>query len=212
MLLEKLPDARINGHPTERLPHILSISFEGIEAESIIAALDAYGICASAGAACNSKSVEPSHVLTAMRVPPQILYGTLRLSPGWENTEEQILKTVNAIDNAVNEFREFSAKGHVNTSYLLFSDTIKAYEAKLAINKRGIDCIFAAVPPQFRNPSASNSAVAIPFTGKPVSLKTLSEMSIEPVAIHDIQGIGRYIRNSQLSKKEHSFWENVTGS
>ena len=212
MLLEKLPDARINGHPTERLPHILSISFEGIEAESIIAALDAYGIYASAGAACTSKSVEPSHVLTAMCVPPQMLYGTIRLSLGWENTEEQILKTVNVINNAVSEFREFSAIGHANTSYLLFSDTLKAHEAKLAINKRGIDCIFAAVPHQFRNSSASNTAVAIPNAGKTVSLKTLSGMSIEPVAIHDVQGIGRYIRNYHLSKKEHSFWENVTGS
>jgi hypothetical protein len=212
MLLEKLPDAKINGHPTERLPHILSISFEGIEAESIIAALDAHGICASAGAACTSKSVEPSHVLTAMRIPPQMLYGTLRLSPGWENTEEQILKTVNVIDNTVNELRDFSDKGYAHTSYLLFSDTFKAYQAKLAINKAGIDCVFAVVPPQFRDPSASNTAVAIPRAGKAVSLKTLSGVSLEPVAVHDVLGIGRYIRNSHLSKKEHSFWENITGS
>jgi cysteine desulfurase len=212
MLLEKLPDARINGHPTERLPHIISISFEGVEAESIIAALDAYGICASAGAACTSKSVEPSHVLTAMRIPPEMLYGTIRLSPGWENTEEQIFKTVNSIDNAVREFREFSAKRHTNTSYLLFSDTIKAREAKLAISKRGIDCTFAAVPPHLRDTSVSNTAVAVPYAGKTSSLETLTGMSIEPLAIHDIHGIGMYIRNSQLSKKEHSFWENVSGS
>ncbi len=212
MLLDKLPDARINGHPTERLPHILSISFDGIEAESIVAALDAHGICASAGAACTSKSVEPSHVLTAMRVPPQMLYGTVRLSPGWENTEEQILKTVNVIDTAVNEFRVFSDKASADTSYLLFPDTVTAYQAKLAVSKAGIDCVFAVVPPQFRYPSASNTAVAIPRSGKAISLKTLSGISHEPVAVHDIQGIGRYSRNSHLSKKEHSFWENITGS
>jgi cysteine desulfurase len=212
MLLEKLPDAKINGHPTERLPHILSISFEGIEAESIIAALDAYGICASAGAACNSKSIEPSHVLTAMQVAPKLLYGTLRLSLGWENTEDQIFTTVNAINNIINEFREFAAKGYAETSYLLFSDINKAREAKLAINKRGIDCIFAAVPPRLRSLSASNTSAAISSENKTISLKTLSGISLEPLAIHDIQGIGRYLRNSQLSKKEHSFWEDVTGS
>jgi hypothetical protein len=141
-----------------------------------------------------------------------MLYGTIRLSIGWENTQEQILKTVNVIDSAVSEFREFYAKGNASTSYLLFSDTHKAHEAKLAINERGIDCIFAAVPHQFRDLSASNTAVAVTCSEKTVSLKTLSGMSIEPVAIHDVKGVGWYIRNSQLSKKEHSFWENVTGS
>jgi cysteine desulfurase len=212
LLLEKMPDARINGHPTERLPHILSVSFEGIEAASIIAALDASGICASAGAACNSGYVKPSHVLTAMQVPPEMLYGTIRLSPGWENTEEQMLKTAEVIHHAVNEFREFAARRYAETSYLLFPDEMKTRRAKLAINKAGIDCIFASVPPQFRHLSASNTSAAIPSEKKALSLKTLSAISLDPVAVHDIKGIGIFTRSSQLSKKEHSFWEDVTGS
>lgn len=212
LLLEKMPDARINGHPTESLPHILSVSFEGIEAVSIIAALDASGICASAGAACTSGYVKPSHVLTAMQVPPGMLYGTIRLSPGWENTEEQMLKTADAIHNAVSEFREFTSRRYAETSYLLFPDEKKARRAKLAINKAGFESIFASVPPQFRRLNASNTSVAISSEKKAVSLKTLSGISLDPLAVHDIKGVGIFTRSSQLSKKEHSFWEDVTGS
>jgi cysteine desulfurase len=212
LLLEKIPDARINGHPTERLPHILSVSFEGIEAASIIAALDASGICASAGAACTSGYVKPSHVLAAMQVPPGMLYGTIRLSPGWENTEDQMLEVSDAIHKAVSEFREFAARRYSETTYLLFSDEKKARRAKLAINKAGIDCIFASVPPQFRRLSASNTSAAIPSEKKAASLKTLSGISLEPLAVYDIKGVGIHTRSSQLSKKEHSFWEDVTES
>ncbi len=211
-LLEKMPDARVNGHPTERLPNILSVSFEGIEAGSIIAALDASGICASAGAACNSGYVKPSHVLAAMQVPPGMLYGTIRLSPGWENTEEQMLKAADVIHNTVMEFREFTARRYAETSFLLFPDEKKARRAKLAINKAGIDCIFISVPPQFRHLSASNTSAAIPSEKKSLSLKTLSDISLEPLAVHDIKGVGISTRSTRLLKKEHSFWEDVTGS
>jgi cysteine desulfurase len=212
MLMQRMPFARINGHPTERLPHILSISFEGIEAESIIAALDAYGICASAGAACNSKSIEPSHVLRAMQVHPGMLYGTIRLSLGWENTEDHMLEAADAITKAISEFKEFAARGYEETSFLLFSDTNKTGKAKLAINRADIDCIFAAVPPRFRSLLSSNTALAIPSSKKSASLKALSDASLESISFHDVKGIGKHIRYSELTKKEHSFWKDVTGS
>ena len=74
------PDARLNGHPTERLPHNLHICFPGTEGESLVAALDAVGIECSAGAACTSATWEPSHVLLAMGVPLDLAIGSLRLT------------------------------------------------------------------------------------------------------------------------------------
>jgi hypothetical protein len=147
-----------------------------------------------------------------MQVHPGMLYGTLRLSLGWENTEEQLLKTVDVISNAISEFKEFAARGYNETSFLLFSDTNKTCKAKLAINRADIDSIFAAVPPRFRSLSSSNTALAIPSSKKSASLKALSGVSLEPLSVHDVKGIGKHIRNSDLTRKEHSFWKDVTGS
>ena len=74
------PDARLNGHPTERLPHNLHICFPGVEGESMVEALDHVGIECSAGAACTSATWEPSHVLLAMGVPLDLAIGSLRMT------------------------------------------------------------------------------------------------------------------------------------
>ncbi|MBI3458539.1 MAG: cysteine desulfurase NifS [Candidatus Rokubacteria bacterium] len=78
----KMTDVRLNGHPTRRLPGTLNMSLRGIEAESLILALDLKGIGASAGSACTSGSLEPSYVLTAMGVPTEWALGALRCSLG----------------------------------------------------------------------------------------------------------------------------------
>lgn len=75
-----VPDARLNGHPTERLPHNLHLCFPGVEGEAIVEALDAAGIECSAGAACTSATWEPSHVLLAMGVPLDLAIGSLRMT------------------------------------------------------------------------------------------------------------------------------------
>ncbi|MQA01144.1 MAG: aminotransferase class V-fold PLP-dependent enzyme [Dehalococcoidia bacterium] len=74
------PDARLNGHPTERLPHNLHLCFDGVEGESVVDALDARGIECSAGAACTSATWEPSHVLLAMGVPIELAIGSVRMT------------------------------------------------------------------------------------------------------------------------------------
>ena len=74
------PTARLNGHPTERLPHNLHICFPEIEGESLVDALDAAGVECSAGAACTSATWEPSHVLLAMGVPLGLAIGSLRMT------------------------------------------------------------------------------------------------------------------------------------
>lgn len=98
LLGERLPGIAINGDQSLRLPHILSVAFAGLAAQRIVTELDALGICAAAGAACTSTAATPSHVLTAMGLPLPMALGTVRFSLGWENTEDEIVRTVAALE------------------------------------------------------------------------------------------------------------------
>jgi cysteine desulfurase len=102
-----MPLARLNGNPEMRLPHILSISFEGLEVESIVINLDAAGIYASAGAACTSAAVEPSFVLTAMRMPRHLAIRTVCFSLAWKNTEAEIVRVLEVLERVVKRLRVF---------------------------------------------------------------------------------------------------------
>ena len=92
-------DARVNGHPTNRLPNTCSIGLRGLEADRILATLPT--VAASAGAACHSDRVELSHVLEAMRVPTEYAMGTLRLTVGRYTTEEEIDRALAEIAGVV---------------------------------------------------------------------------------------------------------------
>ena len=94
-LLESGLDARVNGHPEERLPNTASISFRSVEADRILASLPT--VAASAGAACHSDQVEVSHVLEAMKVPLEYAMGTLRFSTGRYTTTEEVDRAVNEV-------------------------------------------------------------------------------------------------------------------
>ena len=100
------PDARLNGHPTERLPHNLHLCFPGIEGESLVEALDARGIECSAGAACTSATWEPSHVLLAMNVPLELAIGSLRMTLAPQQTEADIDFVASELPSAVKHLRE----------------------------------------------------------------------------------------------------------
>lgn len=89
-LLEKVSQARVNGHLEQRLPNTLNIGFEFVEGEAILMRLDEKGICASSGSACTSGSLEPSHVLRAMGVPFTAVHGSIRYSLSRYNTEDEI--------------------------------------------------------------------------------------------------------------------------
>ena len=108
-LLEALtgafPNVRLNGHPTQRLPHNLHLCFEGVEGESLVEALSRAGIECSAGAACTSATWEPSHVLLAMGVPIDLAIGSLRLTLWPSLNEEQIDRVGEEIPRAVEELR-----------------------------------------------------------------------------------------------------------
>jgi cysteine desulfurase len=89
-VMAALPGVLRNGHPTERLPQTANLALAGVEAESLILALDLSGIGVSSGAACSSGSLEPSHVLAAMGLPRERVLGSVRFSLGRTTTREEI--------------------------------------------------------------------------------------------------------------------------
>src|SRR5450631_1257739 len=100
-----VPGSRLTGHPTERLPNNASFCFEGVEGESLLLSLDLLGIAASSGSACTSGSVDPSHVLIAMSLPPEWLRGSLRLTLGKSNTEADVDAILTHLPGIVEKIR-----------------------------------------------------------------------------------------------------------
>ncbi len=96
---KKIPDAKLNGHRTKRLPGNANISFKGVDGQLLLLKLDEKGICASSGSACTSGSLDPSHVLIAIGLPSEYSQGSLRITIGDENTKEDIDYLVQCILN-----------------------------------------------------------------------------------------------------------------
>lgn len=107
-LLKEIPHSRLNGHPKERLPGNVNISFEFIEGESILLLLDMAGIAAASGSACNSDSLDPSHVLLATGLPHELAHGSLRLSIGDFNDISEVDYVVETIKEIVQRLRDLS--------------------------------------------------------------------------------------------------------
>jgi cysteine desulfurase len=107
-LTDRLDGVHLNGHPTERLPGTLNLSFQGVEGESLLINFDLKGICGSTGSACTAGSNEPSHVLVAMKADPQLAQGSVRFSLGTFNTEEEITYCMEEIPKIVKRLRDIS--------------------------------------------------------------------------------------------------------
>ena len=102
----RVPEVRLNGHPTERLPGTANICYRNVESESIVLALDLKGIAVSAGSACTAGSVEPSHVLVAMGVPLDWAMGAVRSSLGRSTTAEDVDYVVASVTEAARRIRQ----------------------------------------------------------------------------------------------------------
>lgn len=107
-ITKEIPNVTVNGSWDHRHPGNLNVTFEYIEGESILLLLDAYGISVSTGSACSSKSLKPSHVLTAIGVPDELVHGTVRFTVGDFTTEEDIDYTVDCLKKVVAKLREIS--------------------------------------------------------------------------------------------------------
>ncbi len=104
----RIPHIKLNGHPEKRLPGNVNFSFQFIEGESLLLMLDLNGICASSGSACTSGSLDPSHVLLSLGLPHEIAHGSLRLSVGEQNTEEEIDIVLDKLPEIVERLRAMS--------------------------------------------------------------------------------------------------------
>ena len=107
-IMDRIPYARLNGHPDKRLPGNVNIAFEFIEGESILLLLDMNDICASSGSACTSGSLDPSHVLLAIGMPHEKAHGSLRLTMGHFTTAQEVDHVLETLPPIVERLREMS--------------------------------------------------------------------------------------------------------
>ena len=108
-ILAKIPDAVIHGRGAERAPHIMNISVPGTDSESLLMALDLRGIAVSGGSACQSGSIDPSHVLTALRVRPDLASAAIRMSLGVLTTDQNIDRVIEVFPALVAKARQLAA-------------------------------------------------------------------------------------------------------
>lgn len=107
-IVESIHRSYLNGHPAVRLPNNLNVRFSYIEGESLVLSLDMEGIAVSSGSACSSKTLEPSHVLTAIGLPHEEAHGSLLFSLGRWNTDEDIDQVLNVLPGIVSKLRKMS--------------------------------------------------------------------------------------------------------
>ncbi|NLI60538.1 MAG: cysteine desulfurase NifS [Clostridiales bacterium] len=107
-IMERIEDVTLNGHPTSRLPGNVNMSFRYIEGESLLLSLDMKGIAASSGSACTSGSLDPSHVLLAIGLSHETAHGSLRMTLGDDNTDEDIDYVLETLPPIVKRLREMS--------------------------------------------------------------------------------------------------------
>lgn len=107
-ILERIPNAMVNGDLERRLPNTTSISFEYVEGEAILLMMNEFNICASSGSACTSGSLEPSHVLRAMGVPFTAAHGSIRFSLSIYNTEDEVDFIIEKLPPIIERLRELS--------------------------------------------------------------------------------------------------------
>ncbi len=107
-ILQRVAGTVVNGDPSRRVHNTTNISFERVEAESLLIALDLEGIAVSTGSACSSGTLEPSHVLKAMRLPPGRTQGALRFSLGPTNTEAEVDHVLQVLPGLVEKLRSLT--------------------------------------------------------------------------------------------------------
>lgn len=105
-VIASIPDVKLNGHPTDRLPNSVNFSFDGVEGESILLGLDMAGVAASSGSACSSGSLEPSHVLLALGQTAEQARSSLRITLGKENTDEEVDYLLGVLPDLVARLRQ----------------------------------------------------------------------------------------------------------
>ncbi len=141
---EQLDEFRLNGHPEQRLPNTYSISFRGLEANTILSELDF--IAVSAGAACHADQVDVSHVLEAMNVPTEWAMGTLRLSVGKMTTAEEIDSAINEITKSVRQLRQSGQPFETQSTHIRLTHFTHGLGCACKLRPQALEAILAALP------------------------------------------------------------------
>ena len=115
-ILERVPDVKLNGHRTNRLPNNVNVSVRYIEGEALLLRLDLAGVAGSSGSACTSGTLDPSHVLLAIGLPHEIAHGSLRLTLGNETTEDDIDYVLDTLPGIVESLRAMSVLNEFTTT------------------------------------------------------------------------------------------------
>ena len=110
-VLERIPRTAVNGARDQRVPNTTNISFDGVEAEALLIALDLEGVAVSTGSACSSGTLEPSHVLKAMGFPPHRAQNSIRFSLGLGNTAAQVERVIEILPRVVAKLRSLAKSG-----------------------------------------------------------------------------------------------------
>jgi hypothetical protein len=203
-LTDQVQDMKINGTGTPRLPHISSISFAGIQADALAAWLDLYGITVSVRAFFFSK--RPSQALSSLHIPPALAFGTIRFSPGWENSEDEIHRAVEATVHAVNGMRGLAPHVEGDESCIVtFAAKKHVLPALNLMEKQGIPCAVSVRPVEFAHFTGPQAAIAIPCSRGDETGRLLESKGIGITGMHRIKGLCRY-----GNEKETRFWETVS--
>src|SRR5204862_8311948 len=112
-ILRDVGGTAVNGVPTNRVPNTTNISFDRVEAESLLIALDLEGVAVSTGSACSSGTLEPSHVLRAMGFAPHRTQNSLRFSLGVFSTQEEVDRVIEILPRLVEKLRGLTRKPQV---------------------------------------------------------------------------------------------------
>jgi len=107
-ILDSVPKTLLNGHPTERLPNNVNISFMDIEGEALLLYLDEKGVYATSGSACTSKTLDPSHVVLATGMPYEVAHGSIRFTLSKQTTEDDVNRVLEVLPELVQKLRTLS--------------------------------------------------------------------------------------------------------
>ena len=202
---ERIERIKINGHPSERLPNILNVSFEGIEGEPVILNLDKMGIAASAGSACTSDSAESSHVLKALGVSAELARASVRFSLGRGNTKNEIDFTVDTLKELVNRLRSDSTlqknAGRKKQCLITFYETTDALHAEKVLKKKDMKSSLTSVPSGIKRPSCCGTALIFDCRDQEKIITYLKEQDVEIEGTHQLD-----IDAGQSKPAKKRFW------
>lgn len=202
-ILSRIPGVTINGAETPRVPHIASLSFDGVPCDALAAWLDLDDITVSPRASLFSQ--RQSHALEAPGLPAGLAFGTVRFSPGWENTEEEILRALGAVEQAVTRIRQFSRRiGDDMTCIVTFASKNHIRRSLGYLEEAGIPCAVTARPLELGHLGGPRIALAVPCPRQDEAVKTLESHRIKATGMHRLRGLCR-----QRSEQETRFWEKV---